>query len=192
MLVGAMAAGALLGPSPALAGTASHSGTTLTFRGYAGEANTLTVSKVSVSDGRGRARTTVKMFRLSDSTAKVSAGAGCSRDSAQTVLCPVQRVSRLVLLGGDGNDVLKNNTGTRSHLAGNDGDDVLIGGFGNDTMRGGRGYDVHSGRGGDDSIATRGTFADRISCGAGHDTVQADALDHIANNCEVIDMTAWF
>jgi Ca2+-binding RTX toxin-like protein len=59
-----------------------------------------------------------------------------------------------------------------------------VGGSAADTIHGGRGEDLQYGRAGDDTILMRGTFADFVSCGAGNDTVDADALDSVEADCE--------
>ena len=67
--------------------------------------------------------------------------------------------------------------------------DELVGGLGNDTLTGGGGADVLSGGDGNDIINARDGVADRIDCGAGTDSVVADAVDvHV--NCETIDQPA--
>jgi hypothetical protein len=78
------------------------------------------------------------------------------------------------LSGGRGNDVLQ----------GQAGDDVEHGDAGDDTITGGSGHDVMSGGPGNDRIKARDGRRDRITCGAGNDTVTADRSDSVARNCE--------
>lgn len=75
---------------------------------------------------------------------------------------------------------------SRDTLIGNRRANVLAGGPGDDTLDGGKGRDVLRGQGGDDEITSRDGARDAVDCGAGHDTVIADALDRVAANCEVV------
>jgi hypothetical protein len=59
----------------------------------------------------------------------------------------------------------------------------VLGGSGPDRIAGGRGRDVLRGNGGDDVIDARDGAADRVNCGAGTDTVLADAADRV-RRCE--------
>jgi hypothetical protein len=101
------------------------------------------------------------------------------------------------ILGGGGNDTLRANDGA-DRLDGGPGDDDLDAGFGDDTIVGGPGRDSIAGdrRGGDcgplwcklpfgnDTIDARDGEQDSVMCGAGDDTVQADAIDVVASDCE--------
>jgi Ca2+-binding RTX toxin-like protein len=88
-------------------------------------------------------------------------------------------------------------------LQGDDGDDDLDGGRDNDFLDGGAGRNDLSGNGGDDClfvqvaenerasggdgddlIVSADGIEDDVFCGAGHDTVFADAEDRVAANCE--------
>jgi hypothetical protein len=88
-------------------------------------------------------------------------------------------------------------------LFGDNGNDDLDGGRDNDLLRGGAGRNTLSGNGGDDCLDLGGdeneqasggdgddlVFADDgngddVFCGAGHDTVTADAEERVAANCE--------
>jgi Ca2+-binding RTX toxin-like protein len=94
------------------------------------------------------------------------------------------------LLGGDGAD----------RLDGGVGNDKLDGGFGDDAIVGGPGKDMISGdrAGGDcgpiwckwpygnDTIDVRDGEIDSVTCGAGADTVLADANDVVAPDCETV------
>jgi hypothetical protein len=80
-----------------------------------------------------------------------------------------------ILTAGRDNDYLDGGTGTND-LSGNGGDDCLIlRGDENERASGGDGDDIF------DSIDVNG---DNIFCGAGHDTVEADAEDRVAADCE--------
>jgi Ca2+-binding RTX toxin-like protein len=106
------------------------------------------------------------------------------------------------LMGRGGNDVL---TGTDSHgdvVDGGTGDDTLSGGFGNDTVVGGPGRDNLAGDRparcnelhcdfmdgfGNDTIDARDGEQDSVQCGPGEDSVLADAIDLVADDCEHVD-----
>ncbi|HMJ32787.1 MAG TPA: calcium-binding protein [Baekduia sp.] len=103
------------------------------------------------------------------------------------------------LAGNGGNDELIGADGT-DKIDGGAGDDRLDGGFGDDTIVGGPGKDIISGdrAGGDcgpiwckypygnDTIDARDGEIDSVTCGAGADTVLADASDVVAPDCEAV------
>jgi Ca2+-binding RTX toxin-like protein len=183
---------AAISPASALAADVWRSGSKVSYRAAAGEVNSLTIVKVRQKvNARGKQPKNERvlersLFRFTDATGPLTAGAGCVQESPHTVTCPASGIRSLWVAAGDGDDQIINNTATRSHLSGGDGDDRLLGGFAADTIRGGRGEDVQLGRAGDDTILTRGTFADRVSCGGGSDAVAADRLDTVEPNCEDI------
>jgi Ca2+-binding RTX toxin-like protein len=69
-------------------------------------------------------------------------------------------------------------------ITGYAGRQVLLGGAGLDVIRGLRGPDLLAGQDGDDTIYSRDDSVDTVGCGAGVDTVFADASDAVASNCE--------
>jgi hypothetical protein len=79
---------------------------------------------------------------------------------------------------GHGNDVLIGSSGANS-LDGSAGDDRLVGGSGGDALYGDAGDDVIDAR---DGIPDAG-----IHCGPGSDTVYADLLDPVDEDCEIVD-----
>jgi len=103
------------------------------------------------------------------------------------------------LAGNGGDDDLNGGDGP-DKLDGGAGNDHLDGGFGDDTITGGPGKDTISGdrAGGDcgplwckypygnDTIDARDGEVDSITCGAGADTVLADAVDVVAPDCETV------
>jgi hypothetical protein len=103
------------------------------------------------------------------------------------------------LVGGNGDDDLNGGDGV-DKLDGGPGSDHLDGGFGDDTIVGGPGQDRISGdlAGGDcgplwckypygnDAIDARDGEVDSIVCGAGTDTVLADAADVVDRDCETV------
>ena len=78
------------------------------------------------------------------------------------------------LTGGEGDDLLN----------GLDGPDALIAGEGDDTLDGGEGTDSLEGEAGADRLRSRDSGADEAICGAGVDTVLADAFDLPNADCE--------
>jgi len=88
--------------------------------------------------------------------------------------------------GRGGSDVLKGRGGP-DELLGKRGDDALLGGRGADFLNGGFGHDyLTAGRGADTIVTLDGDFDLIHSCGPGIDTVLKDALDFVADDCEVI------
>ena len=112
-------------------------------------------------------------------------------------LSQVASASTLTGLGGD--DRLRGGDGP-DRLDGGTGNDSLDGGFGDDAIVGGPGRDTISAdlAGGDcgplwcklpygnDTIDARDGEIDSVTCGAGQDTVTADAADVVAPDCETV------
>jgi Ca2+-binding RTX toxin-like protein len=108
-----------------------------------------------------------------------------------------QILTSSTLRGMGGNDILKAADGS-DELDGGAGADFLDGGFGDDHLVGGPGADIIHGDipGGDcgpvwckypfgnDRIDARDGEVDSIDCGAGDDSVTADANDVVAPDCE--------
>ncbi len=111
-----------------------------------------------------------------------------------------QVLDTVKIQGRGGDDVLKAADGADS-VDGGAGNDVIDAGFGDDTIVGGPGKDRISAdtAGGDcgpywcktdfgnDTIDVRDGEVDSVDCGAGTDTVTADADDVIAPNCESVN-----
>ena len=94
------------------------------------------------------------------------------------------------LRGGDGADRLDGGAGADSLDAGF-GDDVIVGGPGRDTIS----ADLAGGDCGplwckypygNDTVEARDGEVDSVTCGAGADTVNADAADVVAPDCETV------
>lgn len=92
--------------------------------------------------------------------------------------------SDLILLGGDGNDLIQGGSG-QDGISGGEGDDILTGGAGNDyiwgnggndTIHGGAGNDLIWGDGGNDRLYG-GAGSDDIEGGAGSDFIYRDPSD---------------
>jgi hypothetical protein len=92
------------------------------------------------------------------------------------------------LLGGPGADRLTGGPAA-DQVSGDDGDDTLAGGAGADVVIGGLGFDELTGDAGDDDLRTRDGLQDVVRCGLGSDRVDADTLDEVATDCEVVART---
>ena len=86
--------------------------------------------------------------------------------------------------GTMGNDSIRG-TARADVLNGRGGSDTIFGLAGNDWINGGPGDDRISGGPGSDRISGGGG-KDIVSCGAGIDRVQADVLDVVAKDCEIV------
>jgi hypothetical protein len=73
-------------------------------------------------------------------------------------------------------------------ITGADGNDGLHGGAGRDTIEGDAGRDHLDGGAGADTLKTRDGQTDRADCGGGTDSVQGEARDDIAGNCENVSV----
>jgi RTX calcium-binding nonapeptide repeat (4 copies) len=75
-------------------------------------------------------------------------------------------------------------------LQGGGGADVLRGLAGNDLLIDGSGADTVDAGPGDDRISTLDLFVDRVSCGDGADSLEADSGDTVSANCETVSRQA--
>jgi subtilisin family serine protease len=179
--------------------TAAVSSGVLRFTAGAGQKNKVTATRFT--DGG------VAKYRISDpystntttqqSGSRIIPGAGCTRVNHTTVKCPVAGITRIVLSGGDQDDVL--NAGTIAipvTLGGGAGLDTLTGGTAGDSLFGGAGADLFTAGTGNDTISARNEDVDTtFGCGenAGDtDTVNADLSPNdpvtaSAANCEVVN-----
>jgi hypothetical protein len=161
---GAAIVAALALPSAASAATVSLTGGVATFAATAGEANHVTVSRVSG-------------YLLFDDSGVTSmtAGAGCSPAGTQKVACPELGVTAISADLGDGNDYLYEYTtfygvSLPTTVFAGAGTDYVRTSGGADTISGGAGADNLGGGGGDDTIDGN-EGADVVSGGSGTDTV---------------------
>jgi hypothetical protein len=107
------------------------------------------------------------------------------REDRATVDVPLP----VVLIGGPGTDVLR--TGAPAdQVRGDDGNDDVATGGGNDLVDGGLGFDIISASDGDDLLRDADGLPDRIECGSGADTVEADTTDVVAADCESVSRVA--
>jgi Ca2+-binding RTX toxin-like protein len=86
-------------------------------------------------------------------------------------------------VGGSGDDRLTGTSGPNT-LIGGPGADTLDGRDGHDVLEGGAGTDRFEGGDGDDALRSRDSTADTVNCGAGRDSLDADAVDVLAADCE--------
>jgi hypothetical protein len=87
--------------------------------------------------------------------------------------------------GTAGNDRLTG-TARNDELNGRRGNDVIRGLGGHDLLIGGLGRDTLSGGGGQDTLQARDGRRDVVDCGPGRDIANADRVDAVAKNCEVV------
>jgi Ca2+-binding RTX toxin-like protein len=94
------------------------------------------------------------------------------------------------VLSGDGGDTVTGNSDANRIGAGS-GADVIGGRGGNDTLIARGGADTVNGGAGDDNLdLDEDGEADTATCGDGTDTVTADAIDHVAADCEIVNGVA--
>jgi Ca2+-binding RTX toxin-like protein len=110
-------------------------------------------------------------YKLLDTGAPVTPGAGCQRLSVNEVRCSSAGVLQSHLDSGPGNDVINVSTPIPTTLVGDTGNDKLTGGNGGDNLDGGDGNDTLTGRGGKDTL-NGGPLNDTLNGGPG-----ADILD---------------
>ena len=180
---------------------AAVSGGVLTFTAGPGQTNNVRVARI-VEGG-------VPKFRISDpystsptaiqSGSRIIAGPGCAAVPGLDfqVKCPAAGITRIVLNGGDLNDLLDATTiQIPLTLNGGPGNDRLIGGTKGDILNGGLGLDSFTANAGNDTINAKDNQKDTLfKCGenAGDsDKVNADSTpnDPIAanpGNCEVVN-----
>jgi Ca2+-binding RTX toxin-like protein len=119
----AVVLGALAVPAGANAATASITGSTLTYSAASGEENDLTIE------------TDASVFRVTDNTAPVTAGAGCAQRSPHRVNCPTAGVTLVEVLAKDQDDTVQALIGTvDANLNGGSGCDSLTSDAGDDTL----------------------------------------------------------
>jgi hypothetical protein len=177
---------------PAGGWTYTHTGNRLgeagsfTFKANDGAAdsNTATANLVAVPRGGGRCfnpfvgsarRDVIVGSPFGD---RIRGGAG--RDGVQG------RAGGDCLSGGKGGDRLSGQNG-RDRVSGGAKNDRLSGGNGPDRLFGNAGRNRFFGGNGNDRISARNDRRDRINCGRGpRDRVRADAIDRVAENCEIV------
>jgi Ca2+-binding RTX toxin-like protein len=126
-------------------------------------------------------------------------------DDADNTFYAPEKGRAVTLAGAGGNDTLSATDASGDSVDGGPGDDTLSGGFGDDTIVGGPGHDHVAGDRearcnelhcdfmdgfGNDTIDVRDGEVDDVQCGPGTDTVRADPVDRVADDCEHVDGAA--
>jgi hypothetical protein len=161
---------AALAPGSAYAaGSFSFSGTTVTYSVNSDDPSDIAIFATP---------STLRLVNFG--AAGVGPGAGCAFvvNDTNAVDCPLQGVTQIRVLLGNGNDVasVNPNVTVPVDLEGNGGNDGLFGGGGVDTFAGGAG---------DDNIVSRDGRAEAVDCGLGHDTAISDDADK-RSSCEEV------
>jgi Ca2+-binding RTX toxin-like protein len=120
-------------------------------------------------------------------------------DDADNTFVAPEKGGPAHLMGHGGNDALTATDSSGDLVEGGPGDDTLSAGMGNDTIVGGPGHDNLNGDRparcnelhcdfmdgyGNDVIDARDGERDSVQCGPGDDTVRADAVDLVTDDCE--------
>lgn len=123
VLGAAVVLGALAVPAGANAATATIAGSTLTYSAASGEENDLLIETAGAN------------FRVTDNTALVTAGAGCTQRSPHRVNCLTAGVNLVEVLAKDQDDTVQALIGTvDANLNGASGTDNLTSAAGDDTL----------------------------------------------------------
>jgi BNR repeat-like domain/RTX calcium-binding nonapeptide repeat (4 copies) len=105
---------------------------------------------------------------------------------AAALVASVGVASAAIIQGTNGPDRLRG-TASSDALYGRRGNDRVSGLAGSDLLDGGSGRDILSGGAGSDRIESGGDSArDSVSCGGGRDVVNAELMDRVAADCEVV------
>ena len=99
------------------------------------------------------------------------------------VITELQEHGSLFFVGYTGTPIFGLPEG-KATLRGNDGPNTLIGSTSDDDIDGLLGNDSLVGGDGNDTLRSADAFADRLKCGPGTDTAEADTLDVISDTCE--------
>lgn len=93
---------------------------------------------------------------------------------------------RRFVIGDHGADVIRTGD-TQAEVRGGDGNDDIATGAAGDTVYPQDGSDTVATGGGDDRIESADGELDRIACGDGLDSVEADTVDQVELDCEVVE-----
>jgi Ca2+-binding RTX toxin-like protein len=176
----------LVAAPAAQAGTVAASGSTVTYRAAAGEANRITVTgspgSVTVRDAgapvTGCTAVTANEARCDGSFRRVSLtlGDGADRAKSSEIAASMNGGAGADRLTGGADDDSLTGSGGNDVLSGGAGDDLLLGDAGNDRLLGGAGGDELDGDVGNDSL-TGGPAKDRFFGFIGRDRI--DAVDGV-------------
>src|SRR4051794_957695 len=150
-------------PAAALAGTASAENGRVAYLAAAGEKNDVTIAPAADSP------TTLV---VSDASAPVTVGEGCTAAPSGGASCPTAGASVVVVQLGDGDDAVTISGTLPTEVTGSTGNDALRGGSGDDVLRGEEGDDTIDGNDGNDSLISAGGN-DTLDGGAGADSLQS-------------------
>ncbi len=164
----AVLAAALLAPAAASAGTFTFVGTTLVYNGDD------QIDQIAGFD----TGTTLRFTRFGGAALGGDIPCEVSPDN-QTVDCPKNAISLVLLSLGEGDDVaaVSANVTVPVRFEGGDGNDGLFGGGGNDVFLGGAG---------DDNVVSRDGRGEQVDCGSGADTAISDDADS-RTSCEEVE-----
>ena len=113
-------------------------------------------------------------------------GAAGERDNVNSDVEDVTGGSASDTLTGTAADNELNGGGGDDTITGGDGNDGLFGQAGRDTLDGGAGRDRIDGGAGSDTLKSRDGRTDRVDCAGGTDSVEGEARDDIAGDCEKV------
>ncbi len=129
-------------------------------------------------DGTRFSNDVVTEFEDGNLVARLEGGDDSRTDDDIFARFDVSTVSRILFLGGDGDDRFINRTGIDSEAHGGAGDDILVGGGGDDLLFGDGGRDRIRGRRGNDSLRG-GAGRDRLEGGEGSDDFLENENDDV-------------
>ena len=191
VLAGVLAAVvAALAAVPAGAATVSLNQGILKYTGAASEANQVRIYYDAqrwnyMIEDTGAASTTIS-------------GPWCTAYTPQLIGCSFGKVAAADIQLGGGGSSAQNQTSllsvtlragsARDSLTGGPGPATtkLIGGSAGADMTGGKGPSDYTGGPADDVVRSRNGVSESVACGAGADTVDADATDTVAADCETV------
>ena len=188
LLIATAAAALFCAPAAFAATVAVEEATnTFTFTDTAAETNTVTFTRAG------------NAIIVSDTTAAMTAGAGCTLEASSTALrCELADRVPFDLTDvelGDGDDTVDvhgdlglsiDGEGGNDDLEGGSGADDLDGGIGDDRLEGRGDVDVYDAGAGADAIFARDNVRETIACGDDADSGEADLEDEVGGDCESV------
>ena len=144
---------------PAWAGTAEvSSGVHVTYKDLLGEVNTVTLTRSGT------------VWTITDTTAEIDVGSGCSNVDLHTVNCSSSSISdRPRISAGEFDDTVTNLSATKASFYGGPGADKLYAGSAGDSLNGEEGADLLQGGEADDNALNGGDGDDVLDGGPGND-----------------------
>src|SRR5262245_58516574 len=161
---------ALVVPAKAHAvGIFSNQGTTLRYDNGGNEVDDIAIFPVGTS--------TIRITHFGGTG--IGPAGNCAFVDSESVDCPANGITRIILDLGDGDDVASVSQAIAIPT-------TLLGGNGNDAMFGGGGVDTFDGGAGNDEIVSRDGKAEQVQCGDGTDTAISDDAD-TRSSCETVE-----